>query len=99
MLPRDECPRIKFERLGVPRDVTPSAKVRQVTAALGEMEGLARMRRAAAGVRNAMLWNTLRTRVLLQPPFTSLSASIPASHAGLNDSFIAHLPIADTMCS
>ncbi len=52
--------------------------VRQATAVVVEMPGLASTMRAAAGIRNATVWTALRTLVTDIPLLTSPSASKPA---------------------
>ena len=63
----------------VPRDVVPSATVRQATASAGEMARLARTSSAAAGPKKATVWMRLRTAVTGMPRRTSPSASSPAA--------------------
>lgn len=65
-------------RLNVPREVVPNATVRQATAALGVMPGLASTHSAAAGMRNAAVWMAFLTRVMGRPHDSRASARRPA---------------------
>jgi len=62
-----------------PNDVIPRAAVIAATAAMGDILGLARNRRAAAGTSMEMDCRSLRTKVVLWPAALRLSARKPAA--------------------